>query len=76
MLHIIFKSYNNTLTTRKVLNGLLKFNVRFTEDMLETLLCEVENIVNGILMIKLSGDVIDFSALDTKSSTVNTFWLQ
>ena len=46
-------------TTRKVLNGLLKFNVRFTDDMLETLLCEVENIVNGRPMTKLSDDVKD-----------------
>ena len=46
-------------TTRKVLNGLLKFNTRFTDDMLETLFCEVENIINGRPMTKLSDDIKD-----------------
>ena len=50
-------------TTRNVLNGSLKFNVRFTDDMLETLLCEVENIVKGRPMTKRCDDVKDYLPL-------------
>ena len=32
-------------TVRKVLSGVLVHNVRFTDDMLNTLVCEVENII-------------------------------
>ena len=46
-------------TVRKVLSGVLVHNVRFTDDMLNTLFCEVENIINGRPMTKLSDDVND-----------------
>ena len=41
------------------LSGVLVHNVRFTDDMLNTLFCEVENIINGRPMTKLSDDVND-----------------
>ena len=34
-------------TVRKIFSGVLVHNVRFTDDMLNTLFCEVENIING-----------------------------
>ena len=46
-------------TVWKVLSGVLVHNVRFTDDMLNALFYEVDNILNGHPMTKLSDDVTD-----------------
>lgn len=50
-------------TVRKVLAGVLDKNTRLTDDILQTLLCEVESIVNGRPLTKLSSDINDASVL-------------
>ncbi|XP_014677289.1 PREDICTED: uncharacterized protein LOC106817151 [Priapulus caudatus] len=48
---------------RKVLNALLRGNHRLTDEVLETLFCEVENIINSRPITKSSDDVSDSRAL-------------
>ena len=50
-------------TIRKVFLGVLHPNVRLTDKILETVLCEVEGIINGRPMTKLSPDVDDVAVL-------------
>ena len=52
-------------TVRKVLAGLLDVNLssRMSDDMLQTLLCEIESILNGRPLTKVSSDVLDDRAL-------------
>ena len=49
-------------TVRKVLIGLLG-KAKLTDEILRTVLCEVENIVNGRPITRVSNDVNDLSAL-------------
>ena len=44
---------------RKIMTGMLNKNMRLTDDVLETLFCEIENIINGRPMTKLSSVVDD-----------------
>ena len=46
-------------TVRRVLNGILQKNVRLTDDILSTFMCEAESIVNGRPLTKISDDSID-----------------
>ena len=46
-------------TVRKVLLGVLIKNTRLTDDILHTILCEVENIVNSRPIMKCNDDVTD-----------------
>jgi len=50
-------------TVRKVFSGLCQNNVRLTDEILQTLLCEVELIVNGRPLTKASDCVNDLSPL-------------
>ena len=50
-------------TIRKVATGVLQNNDRMTDEILSTFFCEVENIVNGRPITKLSDDVRDASPL-------------
>ena len=50
-------------TIRKVFLGVLHPNVRLTDEILETVLCEVEGIINGRPITKLSPDVDDVAVL-------------
>ena len=50
-------------TTRRVLVTMLGRNVRLTDDVLRTVMCSAENIVNGRPLTKVSDDVGDDSAL-------------
>ena len=50
-------------TIRKVFLGVLHLNVRLTDEILETVLCEVEGIINGRPITKLSPDVDDIALL-------------
>jgi len=52
-------------TVKRVLLGLLVENIstRMTDEMFQTLMCEVESIVNGRPLTKVSDDVKDCSAL-------------
>ena len=50
-------------TIRKVFLGVLHPNVRLTDEILETVLCEVEGIINGRPITKLSPDVDDIAVL-------------
>jgi hypothetical protein len=50
-------------TVRKVFAGLSDINARLDDDMLETLFCETESIINGRPITKCSNDVNDLSAL-------------
>ena len=49
-------------TVRKVLTGLLK-DCRLTDEILETLFCEAESIVNNHPLTKMSDDVNDMTTL-------------
>ena len=48
---------------RKVLTALLRDRHRLTDDVLETLFCEVENIVNGRPLTKVSDDINDSTVI-------------
>ena len=50
-------------TVRKVLSDILDMNTRLTDDILHTLHCELESIVNGRPLTKLSDDIDDPSVL-------------
>ena len=50
-------------TIRRVFTGVLIPNVRLTDEILETVFCEVEGIVNGRPITKISTDSNDLSAL-------------
>ena len=50
-------------TIRRVLIALLHPNVRMTDDILDTVFCEVENIVNSRPLTKLSDDICDSDPL-------------
>ena len=50
-------------TVRKVFAGMFNPTVRLTDEILETLFCEVEGIIHGRPIIKVSMDVNDFAAL-------------
>ena len=50
-------------TTRKVLLGVLPPTTRLTDEILETVLCEVEMIINSRPITRVSDDVNDFAAL-------------
>ena len=50
-------------TVRKVFAGLFNPNVCLTDEILETLFCEVEGIINGRPITKVSMDVNDSTAL-------------
>jgi len=50
-------------TIRKVITGLLPRNSRLTDEILSTLFCEVESIVNSRPLTKSSQDIRDASAL-------------
>ena len=50
-------------TIRKVFLEVLHPNVRLTDEILETVLCEVESIINGRPITKLSPDVDDVAVL-------------
>lgn len=50
-------------TIRKVFAGIAHSNVRWTDDVLHTLFCEAESIINGRPITKTSEDVNDLSAL-------------
>ena len=53
-------------TIRKVATGVLQNNDRMTDAILSIFFCEVENIVNGRSITKLSDDVMDASPLTPK----------
>ena len=50
-------------TVRKVLAGISSIGTRLTDEILQTLLCEVESIINGRPITKASDDVNDLKAL-------------
>lgn len=50
-------------TVRKVMSGLQNMGSRLSDEMFETLLCEVESIVNGRPITKVSDDVNDLECL-------------
>ena len=52
-----------TSTIRRVLVGILHPNVRLTDETLNTVFCEVENIVNSRPITKLSDDIADSDPL-------------
>lgn len=49
-------------TVRRILSSLLKEQVP-TEDCLQTIMCEVESIINGMPLTSVSDDIIDVEAL-------------
>ena len=50
-------------TIRKVFTGILNPNTRLTDEILQTVFCEVEGIINGRPITKVSTDVDDMAAL-------------
>ena len=46
-------------TVRKVMFGILGRSIRLTEDILQTVMCNVENIVDGRPMTKITTDIRD-----------------
>lgn len=50
-------------TFRKVFAGVLNPNTRLTDEILETVFCEVEGIINGRPITKVTTDIHDFAAL-------------
>ena len=50
-------------TIRRILVALINSNPRMTDDVLHTLFCEAESIVNSRPITKCSGDVNDLSPL-------------
>jgi hypothetical protein len=50
-------------TVRQVLNGLFNIHARLSDDMLDTLFCEVENIVNSRPITKVSDSADDLDPL-------------
>jgi hypothetical protein len=50
-------------TVRKVMTGLLDFTCNLSDEMLSTVFCEVEAIVNGRPLTKVSDDINDLAPL-------------
>lgn len=50
-------------TVRRVFDGLFNPNVRLTDEILHTVFCEIDGIVNGRPITKVSTDVDDLAAL-------------
>ena len=50
-------------TVRRILVALLNTNSRMTDDVMHTVLCEIENVVNSRPISKVSDDVDDISVL-------------
>ena len=61
-------------TIRQVLTGVMEQVSRLTDEVLDTLFCEVENQVNGRPITKVSDDVNDLEALTPNHFT--TFTIQ